>query len=67
MCFGAGGIREHTDLSIFFGPPRPSGGNYAIGITRTAGAIANAVWHATGLRVRRLPIALEEIIGAAEA
>ncbi len=27
-----------------------------IGITGTAGAIANAVWHATGLRPRRFPI-----------
>jgi len=24
-----------------------------IGVTGTAGAIANAVWHATGVRVRR--------------
>jgi xanthine dehydrogenase YagR molybdenum-binding subunit len=35
-----------------------------IGITGTAGAIANAVWHATGVRVRRFPIAIEELIGA---
>ena len=26
-----------------------------IGITGTAGAVANAVWHATGVRVRQLP------------
>ncbi len=26
-----------------------------IGITGTAGAVANAVWHATGVRVRRVP------------
>ena len=26
-----------------------------IGITGTAGAIANAVWHATGIRVRAIP------------
>ncbi|MCO6418662.1 xanthine dehydrogenase family protein molybdopterin-binding subunit [Siccirubricoccus sp. KC 17139] len=32
-----------------------------IGITGTAGAVANAVWHATGVRVRRFPIALEEL------
>jgi xanthine dehydrogenase YagR molybdenum-binding subunit len=31
-----------------------------IGITGSAGAIANAVWHATGRRVRRFPIAMEE-------
>jgi xanthine dehydrogenase YagR molybdenum-binding subunit len=29
-----------------------------IGITGTAGAIANAIWHATGTRVRRFPISL---------
>jgi xanthine dehydrogenase YagR molybdenum-binding subunit len=34
-----------------------------IGITGTAGAIANAVWHATGVRARRFPIALEELGG----
>jgi xanthine dehydrogenase YagR molybdenum-binding subunit len=29
-----------------------------IGITGTAGAVANAVWHATGARVRKFPITL---------
>ncbi len=38
-----------------------------IGITGTAGAIANAVWHATGVRVRRFPIALEALMGEAAA
>lgn len=33
-----------------------------IGITGTAGAIANAVWHATGHRARRFPIALEDML-----
>jgi xanthine dehydrogenase YagR molybdenum-binding subunit len=33
-----------------------------IGITGTAGAIANAVWHATGVRVRRFPITLDQLI-----
>jgi xanthine dehydrogenase YagR molybdenum-binding subunit len=33
-----------------------------IGITGAAGAIANAVWHATGVRVRRFPIAIESIL-----
>jgi xanthine dehydrogenase YagR molybdenum-binding subunit len=33
-----------------------------IGITGTAGAIANAVWHATGVRVRRFPIRLEDLL-----
>jgi xanthine dehydrogenase YagR molybdenum-binding subunit len=32
-----------------------------IGVTGTVGAIANAVWHATGVRVRRYPIHLEEV------
>jgi xanthine dehydrogenase YagR molybdenum-binding subunit len=35
-----------------------------IGITGTAGAVANAVWHATGVRVRRFPIAIEQLLGA---
>jgi xanthine dehydrogenase YagR molybdenum-binding subunit len=34
-----------------------------IGITGTAGAVANAVWHATGVRVREFPITLEGLIG----
>jgi xanthine dehydrogenase YagR molybdenum-binding subunit len=33
-----------------------------IGVTGTAGAIANAVWHATGVRVRRFPIKLEDLL-----
>jgi xanthine dehydrogenase YagR molybdenum-binding subunit len=33
-----------------------------IGITGSAGAIANAVWHATGKRVRRFPIRIEELV-----
>ena len=36
-----------------------------IGVTGTAGAIANAVWHATGIRVRRFPIALESLLDVA--
>ena len=34
-----------------------------IAITGTAGAIANAVWHATGVRVRQFPITLEPLMG----
>ncbi|MCI3131217.1 xanthine dehydrogenase family protein molybdopterin-binding subunit [Phenylobacterium aquaticum] len=34
-----------------------------IGITGTVGAIANAVWHATGVRVRRFPIQIEDLLG----
>jgi xanthine dehydrogenase YagR molybdenum-binding subunit len=33
-----------------------------IGITGTAGAIANAVWHATGVRVRKFPITIDRLI-----
>ena len=32
-----------------------------IGVTGTVGAIANAVWHATGVRIRRFPIRLEDV------
>jgi xanthine dehydrogenase YagR molybdenum-binding subunit len=38
-----------------------------IGITGTAGAIANAVWHATGMRARHFPIAIEHLLREAEA
>lgn len=34
-----------------------------LGITGTAGAIANAVWHATGIRVRDIPITLDKLLG----
>jgi len=33
-----------------------------IAITGSAGAVANAVWHATGVRVRRFPIRLEDLL-----
>jgi xanthine dehydrogenase YagR molybdenum-binding subunit len=33
-----------------------------IGITGTVGAIANAVWHATGVRVRKFPVRIENIM-----
>ena len=33
-----------------------------IGITGTAGAVANAVWHATGVRARKFPITLDRLI-----
>ena len=36
-----------------------------IGITGTVGAIANAVWHATGKRIRRFPIRLEDLLAQA--
>lgn len=33
-----------------------------IGITGTVGAIANAIWHATGVRAHRFPIRIEDIV-----
>jgi xanthine dehydrogenase YagR molybdenum-binding subunit len=33
-----------------------------IGITGSAGAVANAVWHATGIRVRRFPISIDALV-----
>jgi xanthine dehydrogenase YagR molybdenum-binding subunit len=36
-----------------------------IGITGSAGAVANAVWHATGIRVRRFPIRIEDLMMSA--
>jgi xanthine dehydrogenase YagR molybdenum-binding subunit len=35
-----------------------------IGITGVAGAIANAVYNATGKRVRDLPITLDKVLAA---
>jgi xanthine dehydrogenase YagR molybdenum-binding subunit len=43
--------------------PMGSKGIGEIGIVGTAAAVANAVHHATGLRVRRLPITLEHLLG----
>jgi xanthine dehydrogenase YagR molybdenum-binding subunit len=37
-----------------------------IGIVGTAAAVANAVWHATGIRVRDLPIRLDRLVDALE-
>jgi xanthine dehydrogenase YagR molybdenum-binding subunit len=33
-----------------------------IGVTGSAGAVANAVWHATGVRARRFPIRIEDLV-----
>ena len=35
-----------------------------IGVTGSAGAVANAVWHATGVRPRRFPIRIETLLGS---
>jgi xanthine dehydrogenase YagR molybdenum-binding subunit len=34
-----------------------------LGIVGTAAAVANAVQHATGIRVRELPIRLDKLVG----
>ncbi|TMI98282.1 MAG: xanthine dehydrogenase family protein molybdopterin-binding subunit [Alphaproteobacteria bacterium] len=34
-----------------------------IGVVGTAAAIANAIWHATGIRVRDLPVTVDKILG----
>lgn len=34
-----------------------------IGITGTVGAIGNAIWHATGSRIRRFPIRIQDLLG----
>jgi xanthine dehydrogenase YagR molybdenum-binding subunit len=51
-------IEEH-DLHV---NPLGIKGVGEIAITGSAGAVANAVWHATGIRVRRFPIAIEELV-----
>ncbi|MBV9629418.1 MAG: xanthine dehydrogenase family protein molybdopterin-binding subunit [Xanthobacteraceae bacterium] len=33
-----------------------------IGVVGSAGAVANAVWHATGVRVRRFPIRIDDVL-----
>jgi xanthine dehydrogenase YagR molybdenum-binding subunit len=35
-----------------------------IGVTGSAGAVANAVWHATGIRVRRFPIRISDFFAS---
>jgi xanthine dehydrogenase YagR molybdenum-binding subunit len=42
--------------------PRGVKGIGEIGIVGTAAAVANAVWHATGTRVRDLPIRLDRLL-----
>jgi xanthine dehydrogenase YagR molybdenum-binding subunit len=43
--------------------PMGSKGIGEIGIVGTAAAVANAVYHATGIRVRDLPITLDKLLG----
>ena len=37
-----------------------------IGIVGAAAAVANAVHHATGVRIRELPIRLDKLIGVSD-
>lgn len=43
--------------------PMGSKGIGEIGIVGTAAAVANAAWHATGVRVRELPITCDKLLG----
>jgi xanthine dehydrogenase YagR molybdenum-binding subunit len=52
---------DHPDTVL---SPLGARGIGEIGIVGTAAAIANAVHHATGVRVRDLPITLESLLGA---
>jgi xanthine dehydrogenase YagR molybdenum-binding subunit len=59
----------HIDISVVDDSDRvvdPLGvrGIGEIGITGVAGAIGNAVYHATGVRVRSLPITLDKVLTA---
>ncbi len=44
--------------------PTGSRGVGEIGIVGSAAAVVNALWHATGVRVRNLPAHLEDVSGA---
>lgn len=65
-------IPVHADMPEFkvhmvdeHDPHLPGGvkGVGMLGTTGTAAAIANAVWHATGRRIRELPIRVEQLLG----
>lgn len=47
--------------------PMGSKGIGEIGIVGTAAAVANAAWHATGVRVRDLPLTLDKVLPASRA
>jgi xanthine dehydrogenase YagR molybdenum-binding subunit len=56
-------VEEHDDIVN----PLGAKGLGEIGIVGTAAAIANAIFHATGKRVRHLPITLDKLLDAAAA
>ena len=63
-CADVRDIDAHLDRGATTPHLNPMGikGIGEIGITGTAAAIANAVCHATGVRVRDLPIHLEDLL-----
>ncbi|WP_338661676.1 xanthine dehydrogenase family protein molybdopterin-binding subunit [Pararoseomonas sp. SCSIO 73927] len=56
-------VDEHDDLTSPIGVK----GLGEIGICASPAAIANAVFHATGKRIRELPITIDKILGTQEA
>jgi xanthine dehydrogenase YagR molybdenum-binding subunit len=52
---------EEDDASL---NPMGSKGIGEIGIVGSPAAIVNAVWHATGIRVRDLPVRLDKLLSA---
>jgi len=56
-------VDEHDDLTSPIGVK----GLGEIGVVGTAAAIANAVFHATGKRIRELPITIDKVLEAKEA
>jgi xanthine dehydrogenase YagR molybdenum-binding subunit len=64
-CADVESIEVHTiDEDDHHLNPMGSKGIGEIGIVGTAAAIANAVHHATGIRIRDLPIHLEDVLGS---
>jgi len=47
----------------YWAPALGARGIGEIGITGVGAAIANAVYHATGIRIRELPITLDKLLG----
>jgi xanthine dehydrogenase YagR molybdenum-binding subunit len=52
---------DHPDLVL---NPLGARGVGEIGLAGIAAAITNAVYHATGVRVRELPVRIEDLLGA---
>jgi xanthine dehydrogenase YagR molybdenum-binding subunit len=52
-------VEEHDDIVN----PLGAKGVGEIGVVGVAAAVSNAVWHATGKRVRALPITLDKLLG----